>query len=508
MPGDGRPHLGEVFRKLDLVHGIISVFEIHNLLYCFIGCTMGTLVGVLPGLGPGATLSMLLPVTLYLNPTGSIIMLAGILYGAAYGGSTTSILVNIPGEVGSVVTTFDGFPMTKQGRAGEALWISAVGSFIAGTLGAMALSFTGPIVAIYALKFGPPEYAGLLLFSLTAIVSLSGASITKGIGAGLAGMVLSSVGVDPVTGVTRFAYGMIGAMRGIDLVPMAIGLFGISEILLSAEAGLVKIYEGKLGKMMPRGKELRKGLLASLRGTALGIPLGVLPGMIPGVVAYLAYDLEKKISKYPEKFGTGVIEGVASVEANNNAVTQGNFIPLMCLGIPTGTSLAIILAALMMYGLKPGPLLFVENKEFVWTVIGSMYIGNVMLLVLNLPLVGVWAKISTLPYKYLGPIILGICVAGAYAPRNTLFDVWVAFGAGVLGYLMKKNEWPQAALMLGFILGPMLELSFRQSLSMGGPTVFFARPIAVAFLVLAIVVLVISIKFLKRIPQVIREGSD
>jgi putative tricarboxylic transport membrane protein len=491
-----------------LIHGIINVLEIHNLMYCFIGCVLGTLVGVLPGLGPGATLSMLLPITLYLNPTGSIIMMAGILYGAAYGGSTTSILVNIPGEVGSVVTTFDGFPMTKQGRAGEALWISAVGSFIAGTLGVMVLSYTGPILARHALKFGPPEYTGLLFFSLTAIVSLSGTSIVKGIGAGLAGMILSSVGVDPVTGVTRFAYGMVGAMRGIDLVPMAIGLFGISEILVSAEAGLAKIYEGKLGKMMPRGKELKKGLLASLRGTILGIPLGVLPGMIPGVVAYLAYDLEKKISKYPEKFGTGVIEGVASVEANNNAVTQGNFIPLMCLGIPTGTSLAIILAALMMYGLKPGPLLFVESKEFVWTVIGSMYIGNVMLLILNLPLVGLWAKISTLPYKYLGPVILGICVAGAYSPRNTLFDVWVAFGAGILGYVMKKNDWPQAPLMLGFILGPMLELSFRQSLSMGGPTIFFSRPIAVAFLVLAVIVLVFSVKFLKRIPKEVREESD
>ena len=493
---------------MDLINGIVNVFEIHNLLYCFIGCALGTLVGVLPGLGPGATLSILLPMTLYLNPTGSIIMLAGIVYGSQYGGSTTSILVNIPGEVGSVATCFEGFPMTRQGRAGEALWISAVGSFIAGTLGIVVLCFTGPVVAKHALKFGPPEYAGLIFFSLTAIVSLSGGSITKGIGAGVAGMILTTVGIDPVTGVTRFAYGMIGAMRGLDLVPVAIGLFGISEILMSAEAGLVKIYDGKLGKMMPRGKELKKGLWASLRGTLLGIPLGILPGITPGVVTFLVYDVEKKISKYPEKFGTGVIEGVASVEAANNATTQGNFIPLMCLGIPTGTSLAIILAALMMYGLKPGPMLFVENKEFVWTVIGSMYIGNVMLLILNLPLVGLWAKISTLPYKYLGPIILAICVVGAYSPRNTLFDVWVAFGAGVLGYLMKKNDWPQAPLMLGFILGPMLELSVRQSLSMGGPTIFFTRSVAVAFIALAVIVLAISMKFVRRIPKELMEESD
>jgi len=435
-------------------------------------------------------------------------MLAGIVYGSQYGGSTTSILVNIPGEVSSVATCFDGFPMTKQGRAGEALWISAVGSFIAGTLGVVVLCFMGPVVAKHALKFGPPEYAGLIFFSLTAIVSLAGASITKGIAAGAVGMILTTVGVDPVTGLARFHYGMTGVLRGFDLVPVAIGLLGISEILISAEAGLLKIYEGKLGKMMPRGEELKKGLWASLRGTILGIPLGLLPGMAPGVTTFLVYDIEKKISKYPEKFGTGVIEGVASVEAANNATTQGNFIPLLCLGIPTGTSLAIILAALMMYGLKPGPLLFVENKEFVWTVIGSMYIGNVMLLILNLPLVGLWAKISTLPYKYLGPIILAVCIVGAYSPRNTLFDVWVALGAGVMGYIMKKRDWPPAPLMLGFILGPMMEVSFRQSLSMGGPMIFFTRYITVAFLLLAVAVLVISVKFFKRIPKELREESD
>jgi len=492
---------------VDLINGIRNVFEIHNLIYCFLGCVMGTLVGVLPGLGPGATLSILLPITLYLNPTGAIIMLAGIVYGSQYGGSTTSILVNIPGEVGSVPTCFDGFPMTKKGRAGEALWIAAVGSFIAGTLGAMALSYIGPVLAKHALKFGPPEYTGLIFFSLTALVSLSGKSLTKGIGAGLAGMILSAVGIDPVTGVTRFHYGMIGMMRGFDLVPVAIGLFGISEVLFSTDAGLVKIYEGKLGNMMPKGKELRKGLLASIRGTILGFPLGLLPGMMPGAVTFLVYDIEKKISKYPDKFGTGVIEGVASVEAANNATTQGNFIPLMCLGIPTGTSLAIILASLMMYGLKPGPLLFVENKDFVWTVIGSMYIGNVMLLILNLPLVGLWAKISLLPYKYLGPIILGVCIVGAYSPRNTIFDVWVALGAGILGFIMKKEGWPQAPLILGLILGPMLELSFRQSLSMGGAMIFFTRYISVVFLIMSVIVLVISLRFLKRIPKELTDES-
>jgi len=485
---------------MDLLNGIVNVFEIKNLLYCFLGCVMGTLVGVLPGLGPASTLSILLPITMYLNPTGAIIMLAGLYYGAAYGGSTTSILVNIPGEGGSVPTCFDGFPMTKKGRAGEALWIAAMGSFIAGTLGAMAISYTGPALANYALKLGPPEYTGLIFFSLTALVSLSGTSITKGIGAGLAGMVLSTVGVDAMTGLPRFTYGVTRMMRGFDLVSVAVGLFGIAEILINAEAGLIKIYEGKLGKMMPRGKELKKGLWASLRGAILGIPLGVLPGISPGVIAFLAYDIEKKISKYPEKFGTGVIEGVASVEAANNATAQANFIPLMCLGIPTGPSPAIILAALMIYGLQPGPMIFQENKQFIWTVIGSFYIGNVMLLILNLPLVGLWAKISKLPYKYLAPIILAFCIVGAYSLRNTLFDVWVALGAGVIGFIMRKKGWPVAPLILGFILGPMFEQAFRQSLSMGGAVIFITRPITVTFLLLTIIVLVTSAKFFKRMP--------
>jgi putative tricarboxylic transport membrane protein len=261
--------------------------------------------------------------------------------------------------------------------------------------------------------------------------------------------------------------------------------------------------------MIPRGKQLVKGFWASVRGAILGIPLGVLPGMSPGVVAFLAYDIEKKISKYPEKFGTGVIEGVASVEASNNAVSQAGFIPLMCLGVPTGPSMAIILAALMLYGLKPGPLLFTESKDFVWTVIASMYIGNVMLLILNLPLVGLWARISTLPYKYLGPVILAVCIVGAYAPRNTMFDVWVAFGAGLLGFIMKKNDWPTAPLILGFILGPMLELAARQSMGMGiGPVIFLKHPITVAFLIMAVIVLVISLKFLKRLPKELKEESD
>ena len=334
--------------------------------------------------------------------------------------------------------------MTKQGRAGEALWIAAVGSFIAGTFGVMMISVIGPGLAKYALKFGPPEYFGLIFFSMTTLISLSGGSLTKGLGIGLVGILLSTVGIDPLTGSKRFNFGLIGMMRGLDLVPMVVGLFGIGEILVSAEEGVRKIYEGKIGRMMPRGKELTKGLKASIRGTLLGFPLGMLPGMIVALTTFMSYDLEKRISKYPEKFGTGMIEGVAGPEACNNATCQAGFIPLAALGIPTSPAWAIVLAALIMYGLQPGPVLFVRDSSFIWAVIASMYVGNVILLILNLPLVGLWARISTIPYKYLGPTILAICVIGAYSPRNTMFDVWIAVGSGFLGYILRKANWPLA----------------------------------------------------------------
>ena len=486
---------------MDLLHGIMTALTLSNLFYCLIGCILGTLVGVLPGLGPASTLAMLLPITMFLDPTGAIIMLAGLYYGAAYGGSTTSILVNIPGEVGSVVTCFDGFAMTKQGRSGQALWISAVGSFIAGTLGTIILSFLGPEVAKHALRFGPPEYFGIIFFSLTALISLAGASLTRGLAAGLVGIGLATAGVDMLTGLPRFHFGTTGMMRGFELIPVTVGLFGISEILVNSEAGIAKIFAGKLKGMMPRGRELQRGLKACFRGTMIGFPLGILPGMTPGLTSFLAYDFEKKVSSYPEKFGSGVIEGVAGPESANNATAQASFLPLMALGIPTGPAQAILLGALMLYGLQPGPVLFQANKDFVWSIIGSMYIGNVILLILNLPLVGLWARISLIPYKFLAPIILGVCVLGAYSPRNTLFDVWVALAFGVLGYIMRKNDWPAPPLILGFILGPMFEQSLRQSISMGGPLIFFTRSIPLIFLILTAIVLVLSAKFLRRVPR-------
>lgn len=486
---------------MDLLAGIANVLTPTYLFYCFLGALLGTLVGVLPGLGPASTLSILLPLTLNLDTTGSIIMLAGLYYGAAYGGSTTSILVNIPGEASSVPASFDGFQMTREGRAGQALWIAAVGSFIAGTIGTAAISFIGPGIAAYALEFGPPEYFGLLVFSLAAMVNLSGESPLRGLAAGLIGLILATVGVDPMVGTTRFSFSSTGLMRGLDLIPIVIGLFGIAEILQSAEAGLTRIYEGKLGRMTPAGPELRKGLWASVRGTVIGFIPGLLPGMVPALTAFLAYDAEKRMSKYPEKFGTGVIEGVAAPEAANNATAQAGFIPLMVFGIPTGPSMAIILGALMLHGLQPSPALFQQNREFIWTVIGSMYVGNVILLGLNLPLVGLWARISTIPYKYLGPAILAVCVVGAYAPRNTMFDVWIALLAGLVGYVMRRLRWPVAPLVLGFILGSMLELALRQSLSLGGPTIFLTRPLALAFIGAAVLVTYMSVRYLRRLPK-------
>jgi putative tricarboxylic transport membrane protein len=488
-----------------------NVLSLTNFLYCFVGGLLGTLVGVLPGLGPASTIAILLPITVYLDKTGSIIMLAGIYYGAQYGGSTTSILVNMPGEVSSVPTCFDGYPMTKDGRAGQALWIAAIGSFIAGTLGAIAVTIIGPGLAYYALRFGPPEYCALLIFSLTLVVSLSGSglAILRALAACLLGMLLSCVGIDPLTGTPRLYYGFTDLMQGLEIIPLTVGLFGIGEILANTHAQTAKIYEGKLGRMMPRGKELRRGLMASLRGTLVGLPLGVLPGFVPAVSSFIAYDVEKRLSKHPEKFGTGLIEGVAAPEAANNATAQTGFIPLFAFGIPTSASMAIILAALMIYGLQPGPVLFESNKLFIWTVIASMYIGNVMLVVLNLPLVGLWARLSQVPYKYLAPVVLGVCIIGAYSPRNSMFDVGVAIVFGLVGFLMKKVNWPMAPLILGFLLAPMLEVALSQSLNLGGIAIFFSRPIAASLIALTVVALLVSIIFLKRVPQqIIEEDSS
>jgi len=474
---------------------IIDVFlyalEPTNLLYCAIGCILGTAVGVLPGLGPAATCAMLLSLTTHLSPEGSIIMLAGIYYGAQYGGSTTSILVNVPGEASSVITCLDGFPMAQQGRAGEALAIAAIGSFIAGTFGVVVMMFSANFFANVGLQFGPPEYVWLMVFGLAGVASFSGQSLLKSIACVACGALLAAIGLDPVSGLQRLTYGWPPLIGGFEVVSLFMGLFGVAEIIDSIDTQRPAVFMGKLGHLLPRGQELSRGLAACVRGTLVGFLPGLLPGLVPAVTSFWAYDLEKRISRSPERFGHGAIEGVAAPEAANNATAQAGFIPLLCFGIPTSGTLAIVLAALILHGLQPGPLLFERHAHLAWAVIGSMYVGNVMLLILNLPLVGLWARLSLIPYRILGPLVLGVCFVGAYSSRNSMFDVAVCMLSGVLGFVMKKRGWPAIALVLGFLLGDPLEQSLRQSLAISGGdmTVLFHSSISktLAALTLALV---------------------
>lgn len=451
-----------------LVDAFQFALEPMNLLYCLIGCILGTAVGVMPGLGPSATCAMLLTVTTQLPPEASLIMLAGIYYGSQYGGSTTSILVNVPGESSSVVTCIDGFEMTKQGRAGEALAIAAIGSFMAGTFGTTIIMFAAPFFANVGLHFGPPEYVWLMVFGITGVVSFSGESVLKAFTCVLIGALIASIGLDPVSGFQRLTFGWPDLIGGLEIVSVFMGLFGVSEMIDSINEERKAVFMGKLGGWKPKGKDLYNGLAACIRGTFVGFIPGLIPGIVPALTAFWAYDVEKRISKTPERFGRGAIEGVAAPEAANNATAQAGFIPLICFGIPTSATWAIVLAALILHGLQPGPLLFEKHAHFVWAIIGSMYIGNVMLLILNLPLVGLWAKLSLVPYKILGPLVLGLCFIGSYSSRNAMFDVGVCMFFGVVGFVMKKIHWPAIALVLGFLLGDPLEQSIRQSLSISG----------------------------------------
>ena len=483
--------------------GLQNAVTFANLWYSLLGALLGTLVGILPGIGPTSAMAILLPVVLYLPPVAAVILLSGIYYGAMYGGSTTAILMNVPGEVSSTVTAIDGFAMTKRGRAGEALAIAAMGSFLAGIVGVAAIAVLGPSIANVALSFGPPEYFALVVLSLTALVSFSGESLLKGSIAAVLGAWLATVGVDPLTGIQRLNFGSVVLMKGLDIIPVLVGLFGIAEVLVTCEASSAALFTGKLGSwisMLPRGVQLARGMAASVRGTVIGFVLGLLPGMLPALTAFLAYDVERRISRNPSEFGNGAIEGVAGPEAANNATAMAGFVPLISLGIPTSPALAIMLGALMINGLTPGPKLFTEQALFTWTVIASMVIANGMLLVLNLPLVGLWARITLVPYRILGPIVLAFCVVGAFAARNSLFDVAVAIFFGLFGYTMRKLHWPLAPLILGLLLGPMLEQSMRQALSMSGGAVsiFVSRPISLGLLVAALVVLLLVAFYKQR----------
>jgi len=482
---------------LDTLHSLFYGFYIglqpDNLLFCFIGVLIGTLVGVLPGIGPVGAISILLPATFRMSPVPAIIMLAGIYYGAMYGGSTTSILVNIPGEAASVVTCLDGYEMAKQGRAGPALGIAAFGSFIAGTLGLIGLMLFATPLAEFALKFGPPEYFGIILLGLTLLVYLSHGSVIKAIMMGAFGLILSFIGLDPINASPRMTFNILQLWDGIDMVPLAMGLFGISEVLINIEESETpQILKTKIKNLFPSVLDWMQSKGAILRGSILGFFLGILPGGGAVIASFVSYGLEKRISKEPEKFGKGAIEGVAGPESANNSATAGAFVPLFTLGIPANIVMALLFGALVIHGMRPGPFLLKDHPDLFWGVISSMYIGNVMLLVLNLPLIPLWVQVLKIPYRILFPLILLFCIIGSYSLKNSVFEVLVMFIFGIVGYFFRKFDYEAAPLILAFVLGPMLESNLRQSLTLskGSFSIFFTRPIAAVTIILAIILLI------------------
>jgi putative tricarboxylic transport membrane protein len=489
-----------------LASGFGAALSPTNLIMAALGALLGTLVGVLPGLGPTAAIAILFPLTTVLAPVPAIIMLAGIYYGAMYGGSTTAILLNIPGEVASVPTCLDGYPMARQGRGGVALGISAIGSFFAGTLGVVALTFFAPVLADQALRFGPPEYFGLMVLAFTVVASLSSASLLKGFAMAALGYLVSLTGLGPSTAEPRFTFGWGPLMSGVDLIALVVGLFAISEVFLALEESRAVIAE-KIRNVFPSWADLRAAVPAMLRGTGIGFFLGLLPGCTPGVTVFMAYDAERRLSRHPERFGKGAIEGVAAPESANNATSSAGFIPLLALGIPGSAPLAVLLGGLMVYGLQPGPLLFQKNPDFVWTIIASFYVGNVILLILNLPLIGLWVRLTRIPYGILGPVILLLSVLGAYSVRNSMFDVGVSLVFGAVGYLLRKYQWPLAPLLLAFILGPLLEKYLIQSLSMSGgsPVIFVQRGLSIALILAAAVLLFASLVLVRYTSRRVRE---
>jgi putative tricarboxylic transport membrane protein len=500
----------EIFAHL--LHGFQVGFQPENLFFCLIGVLLGTLIGVLPGIGPAATIALLLPATFKMGATPAIIMLAGIYYGAMYGGSTTSILVNIPGEASSVVTSLDGYQMALKGKAGPALGISAIGSFIAGTVGVIGLMVASTWIADLALQVGPPEYFAIMIMGLSIITYLARGSLIKAIIMGLLGLFLSQIGMDTVNAKLRFTFGLMRLSDGIDLISMVMGLFGVSEVLLNLEREFKQeIIKTKIKDLFPSRDEWRRSFGAIARGTLLGFILGIIPGGGTIIASFAAYGVEKKFSRYPEKFGTGVIEGVAGPEAANNAATAGAFVPLFTLGIPSNIVTALLFGALLIHGIQPSPLLMTENPDLFWGVVASMYIGNIMLLIFNLPMVWVWVQVLRVPYKILFPLILLFCLIGAYSINNSFFDILVMLFFGILGYLFRKLEYEPAPLVLAFILGKMIEKTFRQTMSMSGGSfsIFWDRPVA-AVCIAATTVLVIGSAVMyytrKRKPSLL--GTD
>ncbi len=477
-----------------LLNGFAAALQPMNLLFALIGCVLGTLVGVLPGLGPVAATAMLIPVTFALKPTPAIIMLAAIYYGAMYGGSTTSILVNVPGEAASTITCLDGYEMAKNGRAGPALAMAAIGSFFGGSVATMGLVLLALPLTEFALRFGPPEFFSLMVLGLSLVTGLAGRSFVRGLMSAIFGILIALVGIDPVMGAPRFTFGQTELQDGVGVVPVAMGLFGIGEILLNAEGGEAKVFDTKLKSLIPSVQDLRDSFLPILRGTGIGFFTGLIPGMNAVVPTMISYIAEKRVSKTPERFGTGMIQGVAGPETANNAYANAALIPLFTLGIPGSPTVAVLMGAFMMNGLIPGPFLFRDHGDFVWAVIASLVIGNLILVILNLPLIPMWVAVLKIPYSILYPFILGFCVLGAYSLSSSVFDVAVMIIFGVLGYVLRKLDIPAAPIILTMILGPLMEKALRQSLEISGGefSIFFTRPISATTLAIAAVLLITS----------------
>jgi putative tricarboxylic transport membrane protein len=472
------------------------------LLYAFIGCVIGTLVGVLPGVGPLAGISLLLPATFGMDATRAMVMLAGIYYGAMYGGSTTSILMRIPGEAASVMTCIDGYAMARKGRAGAALAIAAVGSYIAGSVSVIGLMLLAPPLAAFALRFGPPEYFALLLFGLLVLAYMSSGSMLKSLAMAALGLLLGMVGIDQMSGYFRYAYGVVELGDGLGVVPVAVGLFGLAEILATAGQPVPpQVIKPRLRELLPSRTEWRESVAPIGRGTVLGFLIGIIPGSAHIISSFVSYALEKKLSRRPEEFGHGAVAGVAGPESANNSATSGAFVPMLALGVPSGPIPAVMLAAMMVHGVAPGPLLIKQQPELFWGFIASMYVGNLVLLILNLPLVGLFVNLLRVPYPYLYPAILTFSILGVYAVNGSVVDVWIMLVMGVLGYVLRKFDFETAPIVLGVVLAPMIELALRQSLAMsdGRYGIFFQRPIAATLLVVALGMMALSLRtFIRR----------
>jgi len=483
---------------LDILDNLLLGFSVAmtpiHLWYALVGVMLGTMIGVLPGVGPVATIAMLLPITFNLKPEAALIMLAGIYYGSQYGGSTTAILVNLPGETASVVTCLDGYQMARQGRAGPALAVAALGSFFAGCVATVVIAVAAPPLAEVALKFGPSEYFSLMVLGLVAATVLAHGSLVKAIAMVLLGLLLGLIGTDVNSGVLRFTFGIPELSDGIGFVVVAMGMFGLAEIIANLELkGAREVFTGKVKNLFPTREDFRRAWPAVLRGTALGSFLGILPGGGSILSAFGSYTVEKKLSKYPEQFGKGAIEGVAGPESANNAGAQTSFIPMLTLGIPGNAVMALMIGALMIQGIAPGPQVMTEKPELFWGLIASMWVGNAMLVVLNLPLIGMWIKLLTVPYRYLYPAILVFMAVGVFSLSNNPWDLVVMAVFGLLGYVCTKLECEPAPMILGFILGPLMEENLRRAmlLSRGDPTVFITKPISAGFIIASLILLVI-----------------